>query len=85
MSVGKCGKTFHAQLNDYLTPKNAMVIEADARRYARATFFLRRLNKHSDMLTILEYREIREMALEGKISEANEMLDEVLSNKVVTG
>ena len=85
MSIGKCGKTFHAELNEYLSPRNANVIEGDIRRYARANFFLRKLNKCSDELTILEYREIRELALEGKINAAKEMLDEVLGNKAVTG
>ena len=84
MHGGK-GKTFHAKLNDYLSPQNARVIEYDVRRYAAANFFLRKLNKCSDELTINEYKAIRELALEGKISAAKQMLDDVMAGKVVAG
>lgn len=83
MSIGKCGNTFHAELNDYLSPKNANVIEGDIRRYVRANFFLRKLNKCSDELTILQYKELREMALDGKISDAKAKLDEFIGRAVV--
>lgn len=83
--LGGKGGTFHAKLNDYLSPRNATVIEDDVRRYVRANFFLRKLNKCSDSLTILEYKAIRNLALEGKINEAKEMLDDVMGRKAATG
>ncbi len=83
MSIGKHGSTFHAELNDYLTPRNVNVIDGDIRRYTRANFFLRKLNKCSDELTILQYKELREMALEGKISDAKAKLDEFIGRAVV--
>ena len=83
MSIGKHGGTFHAELNDYLTPRNVNVIEGDIRRYTRANFFLRKLNKCSDSLTILQYKEIRQLALDGKISDAKAKLDEFVGKVVV--
>ena len=83
VKTGKFGKTFHAELNDYLTPKNANVIESDMRRYARANYFLQKLRKCSDSLTILQYKELRQMALDGKLTAAKDKLEEYMGKAVI--
>lgn len=85
MRVGKSCRQTHSELNEYLTTKNTSVIEGDIRRYARANYFLRKLNKYTDRLTIQEYKQIRELALAGETHGANDMLYEILDGKTVVG
>ena len=56
-------------------------IRTEAGRHLRAHFFVERIRKYTDVLTMEEYRQLRNMALDGDLAGANNKLNVILSNR----
>ncbi len=58
-------------------------IRQDAKKYMMANMFIERLRKYNEVLTLNEYRMLREQALGGDLDGAKSKLDDILSRRVV--
>lgn len=67
----------HAMLHDYRKED----IRQDASRFLRVHMFTERLRKYIKVLTMQEYRDLRQQALDGDINGAAMKLENILSNK----
>lgn len=56
-------------------------VRHSAHRFLEAHVFIERLRKYNKALTMQEYRDIRQMALDGNIDMAQEKLDIILREK----
>lgn len=65
--------------------KNQLISEQaaqrDAHRYLRAHVFIEQLRKYTKRLTMQEYKDLRQMALDGDINGAFEKLQVILDEK----
>lgn len=72
----------------YFNPDNARKrvyseaeIRHDAHKYLRAHMFIERLRKYSKELTMQEYKDLREIALNGDLDLAHKKLEIILREK----
>lgn len=57
------------------------MVQADAHKYLRAHLFIEQLRKYSRKLTMQEYKDLRQMALDNDIDGAMKKLQTILYDK----
>ena len=62
--------------------ENEQEARHDAHRFLKAHVFIEKLHKHSNVLTMCEMSELRQMALDGKLGDAWLKLDAILRFKI---
>ena len=66
-------------------PLDPTSIRSDANRFLKAHSFIERLRRYSDKITMLEYKNMRNMALNGDLEGAENKLQEILNYRQMRG
>ena len=72
----------HARLREYNNPNE---IQRDAAKFLKAHMFTEKLRKYKLQLTMQEYGDLRQMALNGDLKGAEKKLEDILGYKSFRG